>query len=199
MKTIEVTFKVTVKVPDKTDTQSADGIDLVTSRAKAALSSRRGKYRTSVEDLTAKAKTVERLTKLAEEKGITPQEVAELVGFARNRAGGHSLRDIIDLAIDEGDDPEWLRDSFREWHGKYEPDEGEVRLELTKSYSHRTGGGSRQVSGYIDLPAADVERFKRAMADRRVSSCDPRIVWDEEVEEGWEYEDWSFGITGEGE
>ncbi len=76
---------------------------------------------------------------------------------------------------------------------------------LQKSYGHHSG--QRTFTGTITVTAtsqSEAEAKVRAMLFDRskpLQTTDPRIVWEEGcdpeelADEGWEYEDWSFGLV----
>jgi hypothetical protein len=88
--------------------------------------------------------------------------------------------------------------------------EGVFLIVLEKQYVHQDYGGKRTVYGVMPVPA-DSQQEAEAMVDGWLDrscadvlqTCDPRIVWDDCVEDSdWEYVDFSFGRVedaGEGE
>lgn len=72
-------------------------------------------------------------------------------------------------------------------------------LYVEKRYIRKTTGDIKTLTG--SLPTLEPEKDHQAMADRKLSSIDPRIQWDEEFEENdeWDYEDFSFDFISEEE
>lgn len=83
------------------------------------------------------------------------------------------------------------------------------RIPLEKEY-HNRKGSHVMISGHLDIEAESVEDAElkhTAMVKAVLQSADPRIVWywadsgwtwEDLIDKGYEYVDWSFGIP-EGE
>jgi hypothetical protein len=56
--------------------------------------------------------TVEQLVSLAGNFGYTPLDVAKMAKLDPDRLSHGGLREVIQLLVDEGDDPLWLEDMF---------------------------------------------------------------------------------------
>ena len=73
-----------------------------------------------------------------------------------------------------------------------------MMLYVEKRYIRKTTGDIKTLTG--SLPTLEPAKEQQAMADRKLSSIDPRIQWDEEFDvTGWDYEDFSFDFISEEE
>lgn len=73
-------------------------------------------------------------------------------------------------------------------------------LHVEKEYCHSRHGGTVTLYGTIDLPPDEARQFRKDMQERKISSLDHRIKWQEdedydEDDEHWVYVDHSFGFT----
>lgn len=53
---------------------------------------------------------IERLTKLAEENNYDAQKLLSLFNIPHDRTNNGGTREVIEILIQDGDDPDWIED-----------------------------------------------------------------------------------------